>query len=223
MVRATLIEEPSGDTALQGVRAKITTAILEVVHVVHNSDPSGKSTSLVDIVTALERIETKLATGQAGDDQLESLDFVGHGAPGTIRVGATAAGTNKVRTSEQTQDWAMLDADVNKFEALMAAAERVRDWKRAGRLKPGFQIRLIGCNTAVDPGIVPDGLLTTLQDGAAFIHLLASFFDCPVAGTLGYIGPESFEAGGFKDTSVLRSCTCGESTARRRPSSRTPS
>ncbi len=204
MARITLIEEPAGDQALEAVRAKLVGPLVSVVHVLHNSDPSGRPSPFVDVVTALRGLQPKLK-----DNSLESIDLVGHGAPGTIRVGATSARAAKLRTSNQTLDWALLDSDVAKFESLTEAAQLLREWQDLGLLAPGFQVRLIGCNTAVDPGIVPDGLMTTLQDGAAFIHLLASFFDLEVAGTLGYIGFESFDANGFTQSSVLRSCHCG--------------
>lgn len=205
MARITLIESPGSDEALKAVRARLTGPLVEEVRVLHNSDPSGPGTSGPQgLVAALKKLEPKLKP-----NTLESIDLVGHGAPGTIRVGATSAGTAKVQTSFQTVDWAMLDSDVAKFESLSEAAVLVRTWQEAGLTQANFQIRLIGCNTAVDPGIVPEGLLTTLQDGAAFIHLLASFFDVEVAGTLGYIGVESFDANGFTQTAVLRSCRCG--------------
>lgn len=204
MARITLIEAPGGDEALEAVRAKVVGPLVTVVHVVHNSDPSGRPSPYVDVVTALRQLQPKLKS-----NSLESIDLVGHGAPGTIRVGATSARASKLRTSNQTQDWALLDSDVAKFESLTEAAQLLREWQDFGLLAPGFQVRLIGCNTAVDPGIVPDGLMTTLQDGAAFIHLMASFFDFEVAGTLGYIGVESFDANGFTQNSLLRSCHCG--------------
>ncbi|MFO0729283.1 MAG: hypothetical protein U1E65_36220 [Myxococcota bacterium] len=186
MGRIVCIEQPGNDAALKGVAALIANpSIIEVVN-----DSGGYlagASATKDMVGALRRSE---ALYPANGHQLQSFDIIGHGAPGYLSMGATSNG-GPVKNNE----WCELSSDMDKVLAWSPFARTLRRWKAEGRLAPSFEVRILGCRTAVDPGIVPEASLATLFDGAALLHLLSSFLDVPVRGSLEYLFPENFKSG----------------------------
>jgi hypothetical protein len=213
MVRLILLEDPGTDEALAEVRGyldaskNLGTYEHAVVKMINNG--SGRKE---DVTSALDAFETKYA---ALHPKLESIDFVGHGAPGLLMVGGTSAKSAQVPTIGQCREWAQIDSDVNKVQTLSPLCKRLRKWREANWLAPSFELRMLGCNTAVDPGIVPMISLSMVHDGAVLIHFLASFLDVPVSGALAYLSPLNFKDGVFKsDVPLLRRCTTNASNGR---------
>lgn len=207
MVQVILIDEPSEDSALNGVLKKIIanrgrhTFVLQRVRMLHDGLGRINGDPVFDLCSGLE-----LAARQYPREPLSGVDFIGHGAPGVLLLGGSSAGGPRAK-SNAVREWAQLDSDVNKLSALVPFARKIRELKKNGRLSEDFQIRVLGCNTASDPGITPSASMGVLQDGPVLIHLLSSFFDTQVSGVIGYIGPENFADGSFEQGEIqVRSC-----------------
>lgn len=207
MVRLILLEDPGTDPALDEVRGyleaskNLGTYEYAVVRMINNGSARAD-----DVTCVLDAFQAKQSAG--APPSIESIDFIGHGAPGLLMVGGTKARASQITTVGQCREWVQIDSDVNKVQTLSPLAKRLRKWREAGWLAPTFELRLLGCNTAVDPGVVPMLSMALVHDGAVLIHFLASFLDVPVSGALAYLSPLNFKDGVFKsDVPVLRRCT----------------
>lgn len=213
MVRIFLIDEPAEDAALNGVLKKITgnlgghLSVSRRVRMLHDGLGRINGDPVFDLCSGLE-----LAAREYPREPLTGVDFVGHGAPGVLLLGGSVAGGPRTK-GQAVREWAQLDSDVNKLPALVPFARRLRELKKQGRLSEDFEVRVLGCNTASDPGVTPSASMGILQDGPVLIHLLSSFFDAPVSGVIGYIGPENFADGSFQQGEIqVRSCAASTIT-----------
>jgi hypothetical protein len=203
MVRMTLIEEPADSAALFAVKSKIDEARTAVVRVVHNTAAQLSGARADDLASGLATLEERLRPGKF---EIESVDLVGHGSPGVIMIGSTALKKAPKLIQRGTSDWAVLDTDINKIRHLAPFSEKLDAWEARGLLAPEFEVRLIGCNTAVDPGGIAREKVRTMQNGAVLIHMLAGYLGRRVSGALQYIGAEDFDSSGFISGHLLRSC-----------------
>jgi hypothetical protein len=213
MVRIVLLDEPGGDSALNAVLAKLQSnsgghsRVIRRVRMLHDGLGRINGDAVFDLRSGLD-----IAAREFPREAVEGVDFIGHGAPGVLLLGGSSAGGPRT-TSHAVREWAQLDSDVNKLPALVPFAKQLRELRANGRLTEGFEVRVLGCNTASDPGVTPSPSLGILQDGPVLIHLLSSFFDSPVTGVIGYIGPENFADGSFQPREVhIRSCAASTTT-----------